>query len=733
MSTKITEAFKAYKSIGLVPFCCPLIRTEIIKNKEKKIFKPPVEHEKITLQNCDNYKEGETICIGTGKRSNLTVIDFDNLNTYESVIKQYPELKKCKTIKTNKGYHIYFKYEPTFTNRSEAFEALEGVDIRNDGGFVFAAPTKYLLDDGGIAEYLDLGGEIIQMHQFFKDKLKIKSEKINKVKETTNEKKDTRFGILQNNNTKDYQTINKIVEDGLLDHKVSSFSDWMDVGMAMKECVDLETFDKFSQRCEEKYNKESTKKYWESIKGNKNKKLTIGSLIHWAKESPVYDGRFGKKVTRDDDSFPDYFTTREKFEQNHCKIVNKSFFIKEFENKHTIMSKQQLVVSYENLVFFVLDEQNGYIENSFIQKWLKDSQMRSYEDIACHPDSNKCPKDTYNTWKAFAMEHIKEYTPKLEELKIILNHIKIMCNNEDNVYNYFIKWIGQMIKFPEVKTICPTLISSEGAGKGTLIQLLRKMLGTEKVFECTNPSRDIWGPFNSTMAETFLVNLNELSKKDTLESEGRIKGLITDTQLIINGKGVSPYSLNSYHRFIITTNNYEPVATSKDDRRNFIIRSSDEKCGDKEYFTMIYNLLNDKCVVKTCYEYFKSLPDLENFHQLTIPRTEHHKNLIAMASSPIEMWLEDLVSTTPNSKLDKDLVYEIGTREMFKSYISYCDSNGLPTNISAQALTIRIGLLKVGGIGTKKTKNCNYRTFDMKLLRHKYKVDKVAEPNSSEF
>lgn len=293
MTTKIQKAFDEYKKEMFVPFCCSAIRTNIEKGKEKKQFKPPLEHEKITLENCDNYKSGSTICIGTGKRSNLTVIDFDNLETYNEVIKKNPELTKCRTIKTNKGFHIYFKYEPTFTNRADAFIGLSGVDIRNDKGFVFAAPTIYKLLDNSFVKYEDLGGDIIEMPQYFKELNKTKQIKIKE--ENENEKIKEEVVLKTPVKTEDYKIINNIVEDGLLDHKVTSFTDWMDVGMAMKECVDIETFHKFSQRCFEKYDKNSTIKAWNSIKGNKGKKLTIGSLIFWAKENPLYDGRFDKK------------------------------------------------------------------------------------------------------------------------------------------------------------------------------------------------------------------------------------------------------------------------------------------------------------------------------------------------------------------------------------------------------------------------------------------------------
>jgi hypothetical protein len=123
------------------------------------------------------------------------------------------------------------------------------------------------------------------------------------------------------------------------------------------------------------------------------------------------------------------------------------------------------------------------------------------------------------------------------------------------------------------------------------------MLGNKKVFETSNPSRDVWGNFNGQMSSCFLVNLNELSKKDTLESEGVFKNLVTDGSLTINNKGVNSFEIVSHHRFIITTNNEDPIKTTKDDRRKLIIRSSDEKCGDIEYFEHLYKSFINKKII----------------------------------------------------------------------------------------------------------------------------------------
>jgi hypothetical protein len=229
------------------------------------------------------------------------------------------------------------------------------------------------------------------------------------------------------------------------------------------------------------------------------------------------------------------------------------------------------------------------VPQSFIAGWTEcNDSIRNYDNVGVYPKATLCPTNIFNMWRPFAMElKTGDYTPNVDGMNTLLQHIKILCNNDDTVYNYFIFWIAQMIQYPEVKTVIITLISKQGAGKGTLIKLLTLLLGCNKVLETTKPSRDVWGDFNGMMAMSYLVNLNELNKKDTLDNIEQIKGLITDASLTINNKGVNQFKIISYHRFIITTNNENPIDTKEDDRRNVIIRSSDEKIGNKAYFNEI--------------------------------------------------------------------------------------------------------------------------------------------------
>jgi hypothetical protein len=121
-----------------------------------------------------------------------------------------------------------------------------------------------------------------------------------------------------------------------------------------------------------------------------------------------------------------------KFELKHCKIINKGFFIKEEDDKIVPMTKTHLITAYENEVYEkIIETKNGekIVNENFINDWLKNNPtQRCFDDIECYPDGSKCPSNIFNSWRPFAMELVQIYTPMPDALKLIKNHILILCN-----------------------------------------------------------------------------------------------------------------------------------------------------------------------------------------------------------------------------------------------------------------------------------------------------------------
>ena len=336
-----------------------------------------------------------------------------------------------------------------------------------------------------------------------------------------------------------------------------------------------------------------------------------------------------------------FMIENEKFEKLHCKIINKSVYIKDENGEFTIFSEHSLHTAYKHIqIGFTRDG----IPISFINKWSNcNNNIRFKNDIGVFPKN--CPESAYNMWRPFPFDNIP--SPNTD-FRLFQEHLFILCNNDWNVFYYMERWLAQMIQYPEIKTICPTLISKQGAGKGSWLDIIRRLLGNKKVMETSEPERDVWGQFNGQMVNSFLVNLNELSKKSTLDSVGIIKHLITDPAMTINNKGVNQYEIISYHRFLITTNTDDPIQTSDDDRRNLIIRSSDELIGNKIYFEELREAISNDDIICSYFHYLKSIPDMDKFNRLDIPKTEYQNDLKTLYIPIVNQWILYFKSIHPD-------------------------------------------------------------------------------------
>jgi hypothetical protein len=404
------------------------------------------------------------------------------------------------------------------------------------------------------------------------------------------------------------------------------------------------------------------------------------------------------------------------FEKNHIKIINKGLYI--IEGKEPIFkTKKQLVDTYEHLESIRISK---YESTPFITYWTTNNpDIRQKDDMQIYPKASMCPKNIYNLWTPFWGELFKEsYTPNLDALEFFKNHILILCDNDKVVADYIIKWIAQMIQYPEIKSICPIFISKEGSGKGTLLKFICLLLGASKYFETSNPARDVWGQFNSIMSSCFLVNLNELSKSDTTDSLGKIKALITDDAMTINQKNISPFQITSYHRFIITTNNYDPMPTLKGDRRFIMISSSNEKKGDIEYFTTANNYMKDELALRTIYDYLKSIPDMNTFGSIPLPITDYQKNIQEGNTSPIELWLKSFTIDNEN----EEEVELLGSQalDLFESWKTL---NKIKFEINSIKLGVNLTNLKIDGIRKgRHTKKGETKYFNIKLLKQHFSI-----------
>jgi hypothetical protein len=405
-----------------------------------------------------------------------------------------------------------------------------------------------------------------------------------------------------------------------------------------------------------------------------------------------------------------------KFEKTHCKITNVGMFVKTEESGDIVMTKSHLVTSYEHMTYEAIVK--GEKESlNFISKWLHNNPyMRIKRKIEIIPPDLKAPDDVYNAWRDFKMISVETYVPKPEAIELICNHIKILCNHDVYCYEYFIKWIACLIQFPSIKLSMPVFVSREGGGKGSLLRFFSAVLGGSKILQTQEPSKEVWGEFNSLMLNSYLVCLDEISKKEMAGCEGKIKGLITEPTIRINDKGKSRFEVPSYHKFIAFSNpdayGNEPMNTTDGDRRKWFVQCSDELVRNKPYFDKFYECLDDIDSMKTVFEYFNTLADAKSVLSMALPVTEYNQSLKDMAVPPLISFMTDFMTTNFKTTITTSDLFERLKEWTSKTGIRY-ECNSLQFACRLANLKI-VGMEKSAGIGELRLKGW---LFDLKKCK----------------
>ena len=379
---------------------------------------------------------------------------------------------------------------------------------------------------------------------------------------------------------------------------------------------------------------------------------------------------------------------------------------------------------------------------SFIQRWLKDQDIRTADGYGVYPPPQIVPENHINLWTKFPFQDLIEpYKYSGEGVEGIIGLIKTLCNEDDASATYLMKWLAHMIKYPADKIgVFPIFISDEGVGKGTLNKIIEKIVGAFKYFETSSPELNVWGKFNSLMGSAYVVVINEFGKKNQVDADGRIKNIITDTNMTIKGEGDKPFVIQSYHRFLGGTNDENPTATKKGDRRKWLIRCSDKLIKNRPYFNKMNAHINNPTVMRSFYDYLMSV-ECDDLRELDVPTTEYQKILQESNTNIIELFLTHITQGYKN-EMDRINSHGVNDENEESTLVDYSKEGHTSSEVYAYfklfketlhihnyecnllALMRRLKLWAYSNhlITTKKGKKLNTTVFDFAGLIGHFKI-----------
>ena len=211
------------------------------------------------------WPEDVNIGIRTGMESGIVVLDVDPRNGGDETFAALGDLPPTATVATGGGgKHLYFRL--TQPMASGAHKLGQGLDIKADGGYVVAPPSRHKSG---------------QMYRWTRDPRGGIADLPAKLMERLTRPKDQRLPAAIPASPESADIVRKCLPL-LSQHRRDNYDDWLAVGIVCNRCgLDVTEWEAWSKESD-KYEDGACDAKWPGFAKTTNTPLTLGSLLFWA-------------------------------------------------------------------------------------------------------------------------------------------------------------------------------------------------------------------------------------------------------------------------------------------------------------------------------------------------------------------------------------------------------------------------------------------------------------------
>lgn len=200
------------------------------------------------------------------------------------------------------------------------------------------------------------------------------------------------------------------------------------------------------------------------------------------------------------------------------------------------------------------------------------------------------------------------YEEDYQNLEIIKNHLRRMCNNNEDIYIYVCRWFNALFKYPGLKNQIFILFSSaEGLGKDQFFELIKSIIGSKYCSNVVKPKK-IFGDFNGLVLDKILILLNEIKSSNYEMYLEDMKQMISCEDKDIEKKGLEVIEKPNFSHYMGFSNEEIPLNLNNNGntpRRNFSVRSEVEPpiINDPNYFVKFVEIRKNEKYQRMFYDY----------------------------------------------------------------------------------------------------------------------------------
>ena len=413
-----------------------------------------------------------------------------------------------------------------------------------------------------------------------------------------------------------------------------------------------------------------------------------------------FDDKVFKSFDIEGDEKDNYIQKRTYFEKyyKYFKDTNTMYRIKNTYNRQFDYYERDICVIDKNglmdLYYQVKDGEETK-NKQFIKKYMLDPNKSFIFNIVFDPN-NKDNSKYYNLFDGFNYENILNLDDEItkedeEDFKFFLNYIKkYICEDNDNWFKYFIGHFALIIQQPTFLNHIIFLFysSKQRTGKSNFTKFLGRVFGLKYCY--FGSFKQIFdNPHSTAHLGTFLNIIEEINFSTSAKCEDQIKDYSQRECGIYNPKGKTEIKVNTFVRFIGTSNNSNALRITSEDQR-FVVWEF-EKIANKKIVDRLETIYQNKKMIFMFGEYLRTykLPyQKRNDWILNRPITPAYKLMIFNDS--IKTFMKDLyygedffeddefiLNHLYASFLKKKDTIRIPTNKLYEYYTEYCQKSGL--------------------------------------------------------
>jgi len=274
------------------------------------------------------------------------------------------------------------------------------------------------------------------------------------------------------------------------------------------------------------------------------------------------------------------------------------------------------------------DKDSGALYMPAGKWWLQHPMRRQYKTIIFAP--NQEVPGAYNLWRGFNCDAVPG------DCGLFLKHMKnIICDGNEEYYEYLLYWMARAVQFPDTAgEVAIVLRGGMGSGKGTFVNAFGQLWGRH--FLQISNSKHLVGQFNSHLRDCVVLFADEAFFAGDKAHEGILRALITESTIMVEGKGVDAEIAPNYTHILMASNSVWVVPAGSDERRYFVLDVSDDKKQDTAYFGAMRKQLSQGGF-KALLHYLLSI-DLTEFNVRDVPKTSALREQKLLSLSLEEQW-----------------------------------------------------------------------------------------------